>query len=210
MLLKSLILVFRYAKFASISRSVDGTEHELAFQAVDVRVDVLVDRRARDDLRHLQRVVLVVERGQVRLHAAAGEHVLRADLERVDEFRIVDFRRARELRQAPVERRIEAARLVAARVERVQRRVVEPARLPVEAEAAGELVERGLVDAEVVELRRGRRHAHRHREQHLPVLHALLIVRVAQACGPLERLGRVPVQLAERRGRLRARRSAWR
>ncbi len=177
-------------------------EHELAFQAVDVRVDVLVDRGPRDDLRHLQPFVLVVERREVRLHAAAGQHVLRADFQRVDEFRIVDLGRARELHARAIERRIEAAGLVAARIERVQRRVVEPARLPVEAETAGVFVERRFVDAELVELRRRRRHADRHREQHLPVFHALLVVREAHARGHPHRFARVVVQLAEQRARL--------
>src|SRR3546814_20061522 len=74
--------------------------------------DIVVDGGARDDARELEVVVLVVEARQVELERAVQEGVLRTDLERVDLLGL-EGDRHREYRR---QRRVDAARFVAARI----------------------------------------------------------------------------------------------
>src|SRR3546814_16912415 len=75
--------------------------------------DIVVDGGARDDARELEVVVLVVEARQVELERAVQEGVLRTDLERVDLPGLAGDRHREYRRQ----RRVDAARLLAARSE---------------------------------------------------------------------------------------------
>src|SRR3546814_9795244 len=101
--------------------------------------DIVVDGGARDDARELEVVVLVVEARQVELERAVQEGVLRTDLERVDLLGL-EGDRHREYRR---QRRVDAARFVAARIGHVDQIIGRD--LVIEHRAAGEPLEGDLM-----------------------------------------------------------------
>ncbi len=60
----------------------------LEFRAFDMRIEIVVDRSAIDDPGNLIRFIVIVENIAVQRQRAVQQRVLRAQLERVDEFRL--------------------------------------------------------------------------------------------------------------------------
>ena len=121
---------------AHVDRQLIGrAEDRFGFKAVDLRADVVVDRGPGNNTAQLETLIVIVEAGQIEDDLAVGERVLRTDFIGIDEFRIERIRNREDRRQ----RRIDPARLVAARVGHVDQVIVSD--LPVEHSTSGEFAE---------------------------------------------------------------------
>src|SRR3546814_1860403 len=94
--------------------------HAFDLKAIDVGADIVVDRGAGHDLAELKILVFIVKGGRIQLQRTVAEAVLRPDFKGIDLFGLEGFGYGEDRLQ----RRVDAARFVAARVRGIDEIVV--------------------------------------------------------------------------------------